>query len=92
MFEQIFRNIINEKIKTMSKEKRIIAESKHIKEKKIHIELMKFNSTKSVYLKEVVIRVAFLRFIYVIACSIVNVIIENIKIKMILITKLKLIS
>ena len=42
---------------------------------------MKFNSTKSVYLKKIVTRVAFLYFMYVVACSIVNVMIKNIKIK-----------
>ena len=42
---------------------------------------MKFNSTKSIYLKEIVARVVFLRFMYVVICSIVSVIIENIKIK-----------
>ena len=47
----------------------------------MHIDSMKFNLTKSVHLKEIVIRVAFLRFIYVVVCSIVSVIIKNIKIK-----------
>ena len=41
---------------------------------------MRLNSTKSVHLKEIVIRVVFLRFMYVV-CSIINVMIENIKIK-----------
>ena len=36
---------------------------------------------KSVHLKEIVTRVAFLRFMYVVVCSIVSVMIENIKIK-----------
>ena len=47
----------------------------------MHIDLMRFNSTKSMHLKEIVTRVAFLRFMYIIACLIVNVMIENIKIK-----------
>ena len=42
---------------------------------------MRLSSTKSVHLKKIVIRVAFLRLMYVVACSIVNVMIENIKIK-----------
>ena len=33
---------------------------------------MRFNSRKSVYLKRIVIRVAFLYFIYVVAYSIIN--------------------
>ena len=81
MFKQIFRSIIDEKIKTMSKEKRIIVQSKDIKEKKMHIGSMKLNSTKSVHLEKIVTRVAFLRLMYVVICSIVNVMIENIKIK-----------
>ena len=81
LFRQMFRSIIDEKIKTISKERRIIAQSKDIKEKKVHIDSMRFNSTKSVHLREIVIRVAFLRFMYVVVCSIVSVMIENIKIK-----------
>ena len=42
---------------------------------------MRFNSTKSVHLKEIVARVTFLRLMYIVACLIVNVMIENIKIK-----------
>ena len=42
---------------------------------------MRLSSTKSVHLKEIVTRVVFLRLIYVVVCSIVNVMIENIKIK-----------
>ena len=81
LFKQMFRSIIDEKIKTISKERKIIAQSKNIKEKKVHIDSMKFNSTKSMHLKKIVIRVIFLRFIYVVVCSIVNIMIENIKIK-----------
>ena len=47
----------------------------------MHVDSMKLSSTKSVYLKKIVTRVAFLRFMYVIVCLIVNVMIENIKIK-----------
>ena len=42
---------------------------------------MRFNSTKSVYLKKIVTCVAFLCLIYVVVCLIVSVIIENVKIK-----------
>ena len=77
----MFRSITDEKIKTMSKEKRIIAQSKDIKTKKMYIKSMKFNSTKAVHLAKTVTRVTFLRFMYVVVYSIVNVIIENIKIK-----------
>ena len=47
----------------------------------MHVDSMKFNSTKSVHLKNIVTRVTFLRFIYTVTYSIVNVTIENIKIK-----------
>ena len=47
----------------------------------MHVDSMRLNSTKSMHLKKIVTRVAFLRLIYVVVCSIVNVIIENIKIK-----------
>ena len=81
LFKQMFCSIIDEEIKTISKEKRIITQSKDIKEKKMHVDSMKLSSTKSMHLKEIVIRVVFLHFIYVVVCSIVNVMIENIKIK-----------
>ena len=42
---------------------------------------MRFNSTKSMHLKKIVICVIFLRFMYAIVCSTMNMIIENIKTK-----------
>ena len=81
LFRQMFRSIIDEEIKTILKERRIIAQSKDVKEKKMHVNSMRLSSTKSVYLKKIVTRVIFLRFMYAVVCSIVNVMIENIKIK-----------
>ena len=81
LFRQMFRSIIDEKIITILKERRIIMQSKDVKEKKVHFDSMKLNSTESVHLKKIVIRVVFLHFMYVVVCSIVNIIIENIKIK-----------
>ena len=52
-----------------------------MKKKKVHVNSIKFSSTESMHLKEIVIRVAFLRFIYTVICLTINVIIENIKIK-----------
>ena len=57
-----------------------------MKEKKIYINLMKFNLMKfnlmkSMHLKEIVARVAFLRFIII--NSTINVMIENIRRKVI---------
>ena len=80
LFRQMFCSIIDEEIKTILK-KKIITQSKNIKEKKIHVDSMRLSSTKLMHLKKIVTRVAFLHFMYVVACSIVNVIIENIKIK-----------
>ena len=77
----MFRSIIDEKIEMILKERRIIAPSKVIKEKKVHIDSMRLNSTKSIHLRKIVTRVAFLRFMYVVVYSIVSVMIENIKIK-----------
>ena len=47
----------------------------------MHIDSMRFSSTKSMHLRKIVTRVAFLRFMYVVACSIVSVMIKDIKIK-----------
>ena len=47
----------------------------------MHVDSMRFNLTKLVHLEKIVTRVTFLRFMYTIVCSIVNVIIENIKMK-----------
>ena len=77
----MFCSIIDEKIKVILKEIKIIIQSKDIKEKKVHVNSIKFSSTKLVHLKEIVTRVAFLRFMYVVVCSIVSVMIEDIKIK-----------
>ena len=80
LFKQMFRSIIDEKIKMISK-KKITTQSKDIEKKKVHVDSMRFSTSKSMHLKKIVIRVAFLRFMYVVVCSIVNVMIENIKIK-----------
>ena len=47
----------------------------------MHVDSIKFNLTKLVHLEKIVIRVTFLHFMYVVVYSIVNVMIENIKIK-----------
>ena len=85
----MFRSITNEKIETMLKKRKIIASSKIMKKKKMHINSIKFNSTKSMHLKKIVARVIFLRFIYVIACSTMSVIIENVKRKTMFNNKVK---
>ena len=47
----------------------------------MHVDSMKFSSTKSVHLKKIVTRVIFLHLMYIVVCSIVNVMIKNIKTK-----------
>ena len=81
LIKQMFRNITNETIKTMSKKRKIIASSKTLKKKKMHVNLIRFNSTKSMHLKEIVIRVVFLCFMYIVVYSTMNVMIEDIKTK-----------
>ena len=49
--------------------------------KKVYVDFIKLSSTKSMRLKKIVIRVIFLRFIYTIVCSTMNMMIKNIKIK-----------
>ena len=83
LFKQIFRSIIDEKVKIMSKERKIITQSKNIKEKEVHVNSIKLNSIKLMHLKKIVTRVIFLHFMYIVICSIVSVMIENIKIKII---------
>ena len=52
-----------------------------MKKKKMYINLIKFNSTKLISLKELIARVIFLHFIYIIVYSTMNVMIENVIIK-----------
>ena len=47
----------------------------------MHIDSMKFSSTKSMHLKKIVARVVFLRFMYAVVCLTVSIMIKNIKIK-----------
>ena len=77
----MFRNITNKKIKTMLKKRKIIALLKAMKKKKMHVNSIKFNLTKSVHLKKIVARVIFLRFMYVVIYLMMNVMIKNIKTK-----------
>ena len=75
----MFRNIIDEETEIVLK--KFVAQSKIIKKKKIHVDFMKVNSTKSMHLKKIVIYVAFLRFMYAIVCLTISIMIKKIKIK-----------
>ena len=77
----MFRDIINEKIKTVFKKRRMITQKKIVKEKKMHVELVKFNFIESIYLKEIVVWIAFFRSMYIIVYSTMSVSIKNIKVK-----------
>ena len=78
---QMFRDIIDKKMKTMFKKRKTIAQMKIVKEKKMYIESIKFNFIKSIHLKEFVVRIVFFRSMYVVVCSIMNVSINDVKIK-----------
>ena len=53
-FRQMFRDIINEKMKTMFKKRKTIVQMKIVKEKKMHVESIKFNFIEFVHLREIV--------------------------------------
>ena len=78
----MFRDIIDEEIKTMFKKRKVIAQMKIVKEKEMHVESMKLNSIELIYLKKIIARVISFRSMYVIACLMMNVLINNVKIKM----------
>ena len=54
LFRQMFRGIIDEEMKTMFKKRKAIAQMKIVKEKKMHVESVKFNFIELIYLKEIV--------------------------------------
>ena len=78
----MFRDIIDKKVKTMFKKRKTIAQMKIMKKKEMHIESIKFNFIKSIHLKEIVAQVVFFHLMYIIVCSIMNVFINDVKIKM----------
>ena len=52
---QMFRDIINKKVKTVFKKRKMIAQKKIVKEKKMHVESMKFNFIELIHLKEIIV-------------------------------------
>ena len=52
---QMFRDIINEKVKTVFKKRKMIVQKKIVKEKKMHVKSMKFSSIELIHLREIVI-------------------------------------
>ena len=55
LLRQMFRDIINEKIKAMFKKRKVIAQKKIVKEKEMHVESVKFNFIKLIHLREIVV-------------------------------------
>ena len=54
-FRQMFCDIIDEKMKTMFKKRKTIAQIKIVKEKKMHVESIKLNFIESIHLKKIVV-------------------------------------
>ena len=52
---QMFRDITDEEVKTVFKKRKVIAQRKIVKKKKMHIKSVKFNSIESIHLKEIVV-------------------------------------
>ena len=52
---QMFRDIIDEKVETVFKKRKMIAQKKIIKEKKMHVKSVRFNSIELIHLKEIVV-------------------------------------
>ena len=52
---QMFRDIIDEEVKAVFKKQKVIAQKKIMKEKKMHVESVRFNFIESIHLKEIVV-------------------------------------
>ena len=80
-FRQMFRDIIDKKVKTMFKKRKVIVQRKIVKEKEMHVKSVRFNFIELIHLKEIVARIIFFRSMYIVVCSMINVSIENVKVK-----------
>ena len=52
---QMFRDIINEEVKIMFKKRKVTVQKKIMKEKKMHVESIKFNFIESIHLRKIVV-------------------------------------
>ena len=77
----MFRDIIDEKMKTMFKKRKTIVQMKIVKEKEMHVESIKLNFIELIHLKEIITRIVIFRLIYVVICFTINVSIDDVKIK-----------
>ena len=55
LLRQMFRDITDKKIKAVFKKRKVIAQKKIVKEKKMHVKSVKFNFIESIHLKEIVV-------------------------------------
>ena len=78
---QMFRGIIDKEMKAVFKKRKTIAQMKIVKEKKMHVESIGLNFIESIHLKKIVVQIAFFRSMYVVACSTMNMSIDDVKIK-----------
>ena len=77
----MFCDIIDEEMKAVFKKRKTTVQMKIVKEKEMHIESVRFNFIESIHLKKIVTRVVFFRSMYVVACSTMNMFIDDVKIK-----------
>ena len=77
----MFRDIIDEKMKMMFKKRKTIAQMKIMKKKEMHVESIRFNFIELIHLRKIVVRIVFFRSMYVVVCSTMNVLIDDVKIK-----------
>ena len=77
----MFRDIIDEEMKTIFKKRKTIVQMKIVKKKKMHVELIKFDFIELIYLKEIIVRIVFFRLMYVVVYLIMNMLINDVKIK-----------
>ena len=63
---------------------------KIVKEKKMHVESIKFNFIELIHLKEIVVQVISFRSMYVVVCLMMNMSINDIKIKMLFDNNIKI--
>ena len=52
---QMFRDITDEKVKAVFKKRKVIAQKKIVKEKKMHVKSVKFNFIELIHLRKIVV-------------------------------------
>ena len=52
---QIFRDIIDKKVKAVFKKRKLIAQKKIVKEKTMHVESVRFNSIELIHFKKIIV-------------------------------------